>query len=129
MPGRERLRPGGLRRRLYASALVFALAGCFSIDGIFHTISCGAVRADLVSDEIVAEGSWQGRPIEVRRIAGVDPILLLAASLDGGICAEDDLTPLSPWSMLFVGEHSPAEVHDAVCRAGVDAHRARNGCA
>jgi len=99
----------------------------FSVEETFHTLSCGAVRPELVTDEVVASGRWAGDDREVRVIAGVDPDVLVAIDIAGGECADGDVA-LSEYSMVFVGTPDAAGVREAVCTAAVDEHLDRNGC-
>ena len=118
--------PGECRDTVGASA---ACAAGFTMDGLFYGISCGAVRADAVSDTVVAIGTYSGIATEVRQIRDVDPTLLLAIRRDGGVCGDGDRV-LSPWSMLFPGDSTKRpEIRDAVCAATVEQHRERNQCA
>lgn len=103
-------------------------AAGFVIDDRFYALSCGAVRPDVVSDEVLAVGDYSGRATEVRRIKDVDPGLIVAVLRDGGMCAEGDVV-LSPWSMAFpAGAHEDPAMNEAVCRVFVEQHRERNHC-
>lgn len=93
----------------------------------FHAVSCGAVRPELVTDEVVARGAWAGDVREVRVIAGVDPDVLLAIDVLGGECADGEVV-LSDFSMVIVGRYDPASAEEAICAAAIDEHLARNGC-
>jgi hypothetical protein len=83
---------------------------------------------DAVTDDVLATGRFGDRETEVRRIAGVDPKILVAVRLDGGACGDNDVV-LSPWSIAFVGSpgQDPA-THEAICAAAVKEQLARNGC-
>lgn len=93
----------------------------------FHAASCGAVRPVLVTDDVVARGTWAGDVREVRVISGVDSDVLLAIDMPGGTCADGDVA-LSDFSMVIVGPYDPARAQEAICAAAVDEHPARNGC-
>lgn len=103
-----------------------AIGSCaagFFVDGTFHSLSCGPVRPELISDEVVARGDG----LEVRRINDVDPAVMVAISIKGGECADGD-TALSPWSMAFPGDGTEPELHDAICNVTFQEHHARNNC-
>lgn len=102
-------------------------AAGFVVNDTFHGLSCGAVRPDLVTEEIVARGRLEGESVEVRSIEGVSPDVLVAVSVDGGRCGDDDVV-LSPWSMAFPGSTSQAETDAAICAVVVEEERERNGC-
>ena len=104
-------------------------AAGFTLDGTFYAISCGPIRPDVVTDDVLARGVYAGRTTEVRRIDGVDPHRLAAIQLDGGACGEGDAV-LSEWSMVFPeGSGEPSETRDAICRVTFEEHLARNQCA
>jgi len=103
-------------------------AAGFTLDGTFYAISCGPIRPDVVTDDVLARGVYAGRTTEVRRIDGVDPHRLAAILLDGGACGEGDAV-LSEWSMVFPevsGE--PSVTRDAICRVTFEEYLARNHC-
>lgn len=102
-------------------------AAGFMVDDRFYSLSCGGVRPEVVSQEVLAEGDLHGDDVELRRIQSVDPHVLVAISVAGGQCTEGE-SVLSPWSMAFPGELSGEEVREAICHAAVEEHRARNGC-
>jgi hypothetical protein len=104
-----------------------ACAEGFLVGETFHAVSCGAVRPELVTDEIVARGTWAGDVREVRVIGGVDPDVLLAIDMPGGECADGEVV-LSDFSMVIVGRYDPSRAQEAICVAAVDEHLARNGC-
>ena len=104
-----------------------ACAEGFLVGETFHAVSCGAVRPELVTDEVVARGAWAGDVREVRVIAGVDPDVLLAIDVPGGECADGEVV-LSDFSMVIVGRYDPASAEEAICAAAIDEHLARNGC-
>jgi hypothetical protein len=99
----------------------------FYVGETFHALSCGAVRPELVTDEVVATGTWAGDVREVRVIAGVDPTVLLAIDIPGGECADGDLA-ISDFSMVFVGRYDPSKAQEAICTAAVEEHLQRNSC-
>jgi hypothetical protein len=107
------------------------LASCaagFKVGDQGYTLSCGAVRPDVVTEDVLATGRYAGQQTEIRRIAGVDPKILVAVKLGGGACGDNDVV-LSPWSMAFFGNPGQdAATHDAICTASVKEHLARNGC-
>lgn len=101
----------------------------FYLGDDFFSVSCGAVRPDLVGADIVATGRYSGADTEVREIVGVDPLLLLAIRRDGGRCDGTESDPMSGWSMVFpAGEQDQAAVGAAVCAAVVAQQRELNGC-
>jgi hypothetical protein len=108
----------------------------FRVDGVLHAVSCGAVRADAVSDHVVARGTWRGRPTEVRRIDGIEPSLIVAIDRPGGMCDEGDTRQTSPWSLGFPEREDVDNrdarrgrlLHLAVCRVSPDQQRRRNRC-
>lgn len=99
----------------------------FLVGETFHSLSCGAVRPELVTDEVVATGTWARGVREVRVIEGVDPAVLLAIDIPGGECAAGDVA-VSDFSMVFVGRYDPSNVREAICTAVVEEHLERNGC-
>lgn len=103
-------------------------AAGFTVEGRLHSLSCGAVRPDRVTDEVLARGRYQGQETEVRRIRDVDRDVLVAVRLPGGLCGDDDMVALSPWSMAFIGRHDDEVTKKAVCAAAVEQHLERNHC-
>jgi hypothetical protein len=104
-----------------------ACAEGFLVGDDLHAVSCGAVRPELVTDEVVARGTWAGDVREVRVIGGVDPDVLLAIDMPAGECADGEVV-LSDFSMVIVGRYDPSRAQEAICVAAVDEHLARNGC-
>ncbi|MGH8894822.1 MAG: hypothetical protein ACRDWY_16195 [Actinomycetes bacterium] len=100
----------------------------FFVEGTFHAISCGAVRPEMVTGDLVAVGRHAGRPAQVRRLGHVDPTVLLAVRLPGGPCGIEDRLPLSPWSMLLPAGADRDIQKRAICRVAVAEHLERNNC-
>lgn len=92
-----------------------------------YALSCGAVRPDAVSEETLARGELSWDEVEVRSVEGVSSDVLVAVSVEGGLCDDDDV-PLSPWSMAFPTDAPQSELEAAICAVVVDEHRARNNC-
>jgi hypothetical protein len=96
-----------------------------------YQLSCGAVDEAKVSDVVIARGRLGERDTEVRSVRDIDPSLVLAIRLPGGICGdpEDHENVLSPWSMFFESTTvDRAAQHNAVCAATVKEHLAKNYC-
>lgn len=102
-------------------------AAGFTVANTFYTRSCGAVRPEVVTEEVLAKGDVNGDDVEVRAIESVDSDVLVAVSIEGGRCSEGEGV-LSPWSMAFPEESDDDERGEAICHAAVDEHQARNGC-
>lgn len=102
-------------------------AAGFVLADTFYALSCGAVRPDAVSEETLARGELSWEEVEVRSVEGVSSDVLVAVSVEGGLCDDDDV-PLSPWSMAFPMGASESELEAAICAVVVDEHRARNNC-
>lgn len=93
------------------------------LDGAFYSISFGAVRPDVVTDHVITRGTYDGAPTELRRIAGVDPQVLVAIRLDGGERGDED-EPVSAWSMVFPGDGATRSDREAaICAAGFEQDR------
>lgn len=99
----------------------------FLVADTFYALSCGAVRPDAVTEETLARGELYGEDVEVRSVEGVSSDVLVAVSVEGGLCGDDDV-PLSPWSIAFPEGASESELETAICAVVVDEHRARNNC-
>lgn len=99
----------------------------FLVTGTFYALSCGAVRPDAVTEETLARGELYREDVEVRSVEGVSPDVLVAVSVEGGVCGDDDV-PLSPWSMAFPEGASQSEKDAAICSVVVDEQRAWNNC-
>ena len=100
-------------------------AAGFVVNDISYGLSCDAVRPEVVTEQVVARGKLSGTPVEVRSVEGVRPEVLVAVSIDGGVC--DDV--VSPWSMAFPYGAPQAEVNEAICAVVFPEHRERNNCA
>ena len=111
-----------------------ACAAGFMLDGVFHSTSCGAVRPDMVSDRVIATGTYMRKRTEVRQIDGVDPSLVVALLHPGGACGEGDSHYLSRWSMAFpqsednLKAERQRNLHLATCRVTPEQHQRRNRC-
>jgi len=101
-----------------------ACAAGFVIDDIQYALSCGAVRPEVVTEQVLARGSLHGDTVEVRSAEGVSPRVLVVVSVPGGC---DDVV-LSPWSLAFPAGASQAELDAAICAVVVKEHRERNHC-
>lgn len=102
-------------------------AAGFLIADTFYALSCGAVRPDAVTEDTLARGVLSGEEVEVRRVDGASTDVLVAVSVEGGLCGDDDVA-LSPWSMAFPAGASQSELEATICLVVVDEHRARNDC-
>lgn len=102
-------------------------AAGFVLADTFYALSCGAVRPDAVSEETLARGELSWEEVEVRSVKGVSSDVLVAVSVEGGVCDDDDV-PLSPWSMAFPRGASQSELEAAICAVVMEEHRARNDC-
>lgn len=102
-------------------------AAGFLIDDRFYALSCGAVRPDLVTHETVARGELYGQMVEVRSVEGASSDVLVAVSLEGGRCGDDDVV-LSPWSMAFPDDASQSDIEAAICVVVVDEQKDVNDC-
>lgn len=102
-------------------------AAGFLVNDRFYELSCGAVRTDLVTDEVLARGELYGEMVEVRSVEGLSADVLVAVSLEGGRCGDDDVA-LSPWSMVFPEGASQSETDVAICAAVVEEQKEFNDC-
>ena len=103
-------------------------AGGFSIRGADYVLSCAGIRPDLIGGEVLARGTYDDKPTEVRRVRGVDPHVLVALRRSGGLCGTGDVVR-SPWSMAFrIGPGNEAAVRRASCLVIDSAERARSHC-
>lgn len=106
-------------------------AAGFVLDDTFYALSCGAVRPDAVTDETLARGELYQQQTEVRAVEGVSPEVLVAVSVDGGVCGDVDVA-LSSWSMAFPDflekSSGSAERDAAICAVVVDEQREWNNC-
>jgi len=100
-------------------------ASGFVVNDISYGLSCDAVRPEVVTEQVVARGKLSGTTVEVRSVEGVRPEVLVAVSIDGGVC---DGVVLSPWSMAFPYGAPQAEVDEAICAVVFPEHRERNNC-
>jgi hypothetical protein len=105
----------------------------FLLDGRPYNGSCGAVRPELVSEEVIARGVLAGRETEVRRIQGVDAKVMVALRAPGGLCDDQDTQALSPWSMAFpqTGKgdaETLRNLHQTECLVSPQKQRDRNRC-
>lgn len=100
----------------------------FTLDGTFYSVSCGPVRPETVTDDVLARGVYSGDATELRRVADTDPRYLVAIQVDGGACGDGD-DVLSAWSMAFPeGAAQRPEMTEAVCRIAFEQHLAREHC-
>lgn len=102
-------------------------AAGFLVSDRFYELSCGAVRAALVTDEVVARGELYGDVVEVRTVDGASDDVLVAVSLEGGRCGDGDVA-LSPWSMAFPSDASQRDVEMAICVVVVAEQKRINNC-
>jgi hypothetical protein len=105
----------------------------FMVDGVRYGFGCTAARADALRDHTAGSTVIAGVEREVRYFRDVDPSLLVAVKVPGGICYEGEHEPLSEWSLGF-GLRPPGEdpriALDAVCSVGIlsEAQREASGC-
>lgn len=103
-------------------------AAGFVLDGVFYSVECTAVQSGLVTDEEIGRGDFAGMFVTVNLIEGVDPEVLVAVSLPGGICREDELVT-SGWSAAF-RTTDVVTIQKAICAVGDlnEAQQVANGC-
>lgn len=104
-----------------------ACGSTFTIGRERFGVSCGPVRPEVVTDEVLAEGTFAGGDTEVRRIADVDPAVLVAIRRPGGVCGDEDAA-VSEWSMALPAGAARPDVQAAICKATFEEHYERNGC-
>ena len=88
----------------------------FDLDGAFYVLSCIGVRDSVVTGDEIGRGMIYGEEVTVNRVQGYPPTLLVAMSLDGGMCSEEDPDQrLTGWSLAYAQD---AQLDDAVCVVG-----------
>lgn len=99
-------------------------AAGFMVDDVFYSITCNPVRGELVSDDVVAAGQYDGGEAEVRKVIGVDPDVLVAVRLESDTCDG------TAWRMVFPDRERDKEARrTAVCSAAMpDDLAERNDC-
>ena len=85
-----------------------------------YQVSCGAVSADAVTDEVLGTGELSNDPAEARAIAGVGVDVAVAVNRPGGDCLEGDPLGgvLSDWSFAFASGADRAAAQQATCTVG-----------
>ncbi len=103
----------------------------FVLNDVSYTVSCAAIQESAVTDDIVGSGDFHGDNVTVHRIDGVDDSVMVALSVPGGFCSENDPDERhTPWSMAFADGANDEQLSDAVCQVGElsAAQRLANGC-
>lgn len=108
--------PGGLAVPECAGDASCAISFALD-DGIVYSVSCSAVRESTVADDVIGRGQLQSQEVTVNRIGGVARSVMVAVSLPGGLCAEDDVVR-SPWSMAFPEAVDDVAARRASCEVG-----------
>lgn len=103
-------------------------ASGFSIDDTGFVVSCGPIKPEFVTDEVLAIGTLAGSDTEVRGLVDIPTDVLVAVRLPGGLCSEGDLA-LSEWSMAIEdGSLRKPALRQAICPVTFEAFYERNGC-
>ncbi len=91
----------------------------FVLDDVFYALSCAAIREISVTDEVIGEGDIYGDSVTVNRIAGVEDSVIVAVSVPGGYCSEEDPDQrLTDWSMAFPEDADQEALSAAICVVG-----------
>ena len=85
-----------------------------------YNVSCAAVSADAVTDDVLGTGELLDDPAEARAIAGVAVDVAVAVNRPGGDCLEGDPLGgvLSDWSFAFAAGAGSTAAQQATCTAG-----------
>ena len=89
------------------------------------------LRDSVVTGEEVGRGNLYGEEVTANRVEGYPPTLIVAMSIDGGMCSEEDPDQRSTaWSLAFSEETEQTPVLHAVCEVGElsAAQWLANGC-
>ncbi len=73
-----------------------ACAVGFEVGTTFYTYTCGALRFEVVTEEVLARGRLRDVPTELRRIEGVNPKILAAVNRASFCGQEAGKAPSSP---------------------------------
>ena len=106
-------------------------AAGFNLNGAFYALSCVGLRDSVVADEEVGRGNLYGEEVTANRVEGYPPTLIVAVSIEGGMCSEEDPDQgPTAWSMAFSGDTKQTPVVGAVCEVGElsAAQWLANGC-
>jgi len=106
-------------------------AAGFNLNGAFYALSCVGLRDSAVTGEEVGRGNVYGEDVTANRVEGYPPTLIVAVSIDGGMCSEEDPNQRpTAWSMAFSEDIEQAPVLGAVCEVGElsEAQWLANGC-
>ena len=96
-----------------------ACAAGFLLDGVFVGLDCTPIKESAVTPVVIAAGRVSGEDVTVNVIDGVDPAVMMAISLPGGGCSEDDLEARrSAWSLAIPDLTDHDRRREAVCRVG-----------
>ncbi len=91
----------------------------FVLNDVFYTVSCAAIREWAVGDDMIGSGDFHGDNVTVHRIDGVDDSVMVALSVPGGFCSENDPDERhTPWSMAFADEADDDQLSNALCEVG-----------
>ena len=103
-------------------------AGGFTLKGVGYVLGCAGIEPDRVSGDVLANGTYDKKSTEVRRIRGVDPGVLVALRRPGGVCGDRDRVR-SPWTVAFrIGPGNEEAVQRSICVVVDTAEKARNKC-
>lgn len=101
----------------------------FLLNGNVYSHGCTAVLESVVLlDEVLGSGMAFSEDFEVFALSGNPSHDVVAVSIQGGICSDDDTDEfVSPWSFAWT---SSADIQSTVCELGLmsDERRIVNGC-
>lgn len=89
------------------------------------------MRETAVAARVIGTGRIFDQQVTVNAVEGIDPGVLVAASIPGGSCSENDPDErLTDWSMAFPAGADHAQLQAAICDVGdlSAAQRLANGC-
>ncbi len=117
VPSTTPLKPGEVGQLLCGSGA--ACAEEFELDGIVYSLSCRAVRVDAVLNTKLGSGRAFNFDVEVRGVDGFRPDQIVAISVPGGQCSENDPEEVhTPWSLAFGSGIDSNLASEAACRIG-----------
>ncbi len=106
-------------------------AAGFLLNEVFYALSCAAVRDSMVTDDVIGVGDLYGDTVSVNLVEGVADSVLVAVSVPGGFCSDNDPDERhTNWSVAFPEGADQAAFAQAICQvADLSAsQRLTNGC-
>lgn len=90
----------------------------FILNGKTYSLSCAAVlESAVLPDEVLGSGTAFSQAFEVFALSGNPSHDIVAVSIEGGRCSEDDTDEfVSPWSFAWTAS---ADAGSAVCELGL----------